>query len=111
MLSIVGCGAKDDLASSDDGSYDRQGEQVEFASDLERRRGWRGDADLVSFPDFVRGHEPIQKRILFIRSRRPRMAVAIPRCADVRAVRRGGGSESRRETPGDEVAVSAHGQN
>jgi len=69
--------------------------QIHILRGGERHCGRCSDADVMTFSDVIRRHESIKQWILFLGSRRCRVAVAIPRDTDVRAIRGRGNSNAR----------------
>ena len=84
---VIRLGPEDQLACFDNRAHRRRVKQIHLLRGGERECGWRGDADMMTFSDVIRRHESIKQRILFLRTRRCRVAVAKPRDADIRAIR------------------------
>ena len=58
--------AENQLAGSDDGSDETRALQIHIFRGGERQSRWCGDADMMTFRDFIRGHESVEERVLFL---------------------------------------------
>src|SRR4051812_30960413 len=93
MRVMVGRRAEDHLASADDGPHDRRRLEVELASRVQRDLLGCCDTDLMTFRDFVRGHETIEQRVGGLAIRSSDITVSGPRDTHVCRVADDGNAE------------------